>query len=162
MDSRDPSDRPRTLGKSRKASERQETLMGSKYVTSALKKVARERPKLLERAAHKLFLDASGDSTEEKAIVRPPGEGEEGPQVSRYRLEIGADARHRALALIRDTLQGRPQQELRIEGAPATNVIVIHANVGEEPELPDSVKEILAAKEAGDLGEDSDEEDDDF
>ncbi len=151
-DSRDPSDKPRPLGRERDV--KPHGNLGTKYVTSALKRIARERPQLLDRAAHKLFLDAAGDSTVERAFMV---DGE----AKKYHLEISPDDRHRALALIRDTLQGKPQQELRVEGAALTNVIVLRAGIDEEPDMPDSVKEILARKEKDEHIEDWDRDEDD-
>jgi hypothetical protein len=135
--------------------------LGTKHLKSALKRaLARTQGSgryfgghVLDKAADRILLDAAGETQVERAVVV-------GRQIEKYRVEIDPQDRHRAFALIRDSLDGKPLQEVVVDAGAITNVVVLRAKVGEEPEMPESVKEILRLKEAdGGMGESDDFDD---
>ena len=119
---------------------RSDKRLGSKYLKPLLKRTVRAYHGDLEGALKKLLEDAAGKTQVEHAATYEGG-------VSKYRLEIDPADRHRALGMIRDSLDGKPLQEVAVEAGALTNVVIVRAQLGQAPELPESVKAILASKD---------------
>lgn len=127
--------------------------MGSKYLKPGLKRALRRHPKKFERACDKLLEDAAGE-TEIEHVFNHKGE------VVTHVNKIGPADRQRALAMFGDRLDGKPLQEIAVDPGSIANVIIARAKLGEDPEMPESVKVILRAKEVdGGLGEEESEDD---
>lgn len=98
---------------------------GVRYFKPALKRFIKKYPRALDIAVKQLFEDAKG--------LTRVAEGE----------RITPADRQRALMILRDTLDGKPVQEIDVAGAPTTLVVVAHATGGMDPELSDEIAAIV-------------------
>jgi len=102
---------------------------GVRYFKPALKRYMKAHPKAMELIVKGLVEDAKGLTTVK--------DGE----------RISPADKQRAATLIRDSLDGKPVQEIDIAGAPTTMVIVAHATGDLDPELSTEIAEIVHSHE---------------
>lgn len=109
---------------------------GQKVTKAGLMRIAREQPHLLEKACLKALEDAAGETQVERAATF---EGE----AHKYRIEIEPVDRHRALALFRDTVDGKPEQAIDLDGAPTTQVVILNGVKGIDVVFPSETQALL-------------------
>lgn len=116
---------------------------GQRLLKRQLQRIAREKPHLLPKACLKAFEDAAGETQVERAAIFQGA-------AQKYRIEIEPIDRHRALAMIRDTVDGKPDQAIDIDGVPTTQVVILNGVAGIDVTFPADIQRLIEQETADD------------